>query len=993
MIIEICKNRNFKAKYVFSFTNVMSILILPLISILITITTTTNASYAGLFFDSPRTKLFKIISTGDDGDNKFESILKTILDKKNKKGVFRINQKKSSIRNSWNNKTLLSYAVEMKRPKIVQMLLNNGADPDILHKEKHSLYYPIDLAIKNCDYDILKILIKYAKKIDHTNNLVHITSDANNCGKEFADLFIEKYSENSIKGIIDNKIASKLEPSLLNRFIQKLVEKNKFTTHEEFFELTDKNLNLNSINQETFNLISDWFYKLSPKKEDVIRFIIKFTSDNAINDKKTLLDAFEYFYTKPTSPIFENVQKLLSLASLKNKEFIRNIVIQKNIAQNPQNIIDLYSDNSSSNSTKSEKLKISENAIEKFLNFKPTPIQILNLVSLVSPSQNEEIMKKVIQKKIITGPENFIFKDTNNDTNNKKQIFSATFLDWFFSFSNPYPTLKQVMELISMSADGKQQNEIKNRTLNLNGGIILKKEGSFAQNFLTFYENKSDLILDDAMIAQFLSFNNPSPTIEQVLAFVRLAKPEQQTNIKRLAYNKFNLVKNPQDFVTLFSNINEISNPPANNDEQNLEDTIIESLGSWFFNSTPLPTLKQVLSLINLTRNNKQKKVIQDLAIKYGIVTEESIKMFDVLQTLKNNLDVEISTASNNFKKSNEYQKALEIQKATLSLLKEKNGEIKETGKTDTSECPICFGDETKLCNLSCSHKLCKNCAVNYFNLKLNARESLNCPNKGCQHLATWEEIKNIFQESVEGCNKEQELNNKYSKVLLDDLSILLSKLGYFHCPGNDCSMLFKKDINSGPQECEFCKTTSCHKCGEAHNHEVTCHDNQQLKSGDLFYRLVHDPYYFYRPCPTVNCGGVLSKADKACDQVVCSSCKQSVHLVRGKSNLNTDYTYTTYGEYANPRRYRVPGDINMITGKIYTTYTQLSDGNDDQIIDENHPYWNKLDKYLQNTMRQRKSTLESEIISGKTKLLGAGDPRNRLFEMKKDLVWDIEKK
>ncbi|MBF0362860.1 MAG: hypothetical protein HQK49_17710 [Oligoflexia bacterium] len=919
MIIKTCKNSICKLIHVSFFTNVILMLSLSILFLTSIITMTTNSSYAGFFSDSPRTKLFKTIAKGDDIDNTFESILKTILDKKDKKdkqGVSRINQTKSSLRNSWNKKTLLSYAVEMKRPKIVQMLLNSGADPDIL--------YTINIAINNCDYNIVKILINHAKPIEFSvrykkdNSVDHVTSKAHRCGKEFSALFIEKYSEYSIKDIHDNRIASGLEPLLFNKFIQKLLEKNKFNTPKDFLELSDENLNLKSLDQETFNLISDWFYKLSPSREDVIKFI-KLTQANPINEKKSLLDAFEFFYTKPTSPIFENAQTLISLASIENKNHIRSIVIQKNIPQNSQNIIDLY---------KPGRFKqISTAVIEKFLNFKPTLEQILNFISLISSPQKEEIMDQAVQAGIIKGPEDFISKDTKD----KKQIFSADFLNWFFSFKNPYPTTKQVLKLISMSSDQKQKDEIRNRTLNLNGGIILK-QGDFAENFLAFYENKSDVILDDAIITQFLSFNNPAPTIEQVLAFTNLAKPEQRINIKRMAYNKYNLVKTPHDFVTLFSSIDDFSNKPTNDNEQALENIIFESVANWFFNSKPLPTFEDVLALIKLARTNKQKTYIAGLALKNNIpntkkdilallrsfnntthtftdflknyfiklklsfigneINEiknifakkdhpklmETITILNqdlALEHLKNQIKDDISVSEANELNGNCVNESSngKIRYSLLGFAKNLNKKLEENNQTQEIECPMCLCDNPVNNFHTCSNPKCQQ----------KDYKGSRCMN--CHKRSIDVQLKdNRYPLACDICGEEIALSdNDYDLLGLNNqkLDIIKRTVLSYHlkrfpdsknCHTANCAnKILKKECDKNMHySCNFCGNSYCFECGE--NHEGNCktykaeRDEKLRQSG-----LMDCPYCL-----------AWSERTEGCAYVKCANCGEHFNFRTG---------------------------------------------------------------------------------------------------------------
>ncbi|MBF0362541.1 MAG: hypothetical protein HQK49_16095 [Oligoflexia bacterium] len=792
MIIRLFKNRNCKPMHVLFFTNAILIIVLSLISIITITSMTITSSYAGLFVDSQRTRLFKIIAKGDDIDNKFESILKTILDIKNEKGVFRINQLKSSIRNSWDNKTLLSYAVEMNRPKIVQMLLNNGADPDIVLEIKHVQYLPIDLAIVACDYDMLKILIKYAKvtnysSIYNSSNRVHVISKANRCGQQFSDLFIEKYSENSIEKIKESSLVSRIGPNLFDRFIEKLRDKNKITSIEDFFTL---------------------------------------------------------FFATPMS-------------------------------------------NSSS------KYDLSQKIIDYFYSFKPTPTQMIKFISLVSPSQKDMIIDQVIQQN---------------------------------------PTLKQVMELISISADQKQRDEIRNRALNLNGGIILK-QGNFVQNFLSLYEGAREIKLDDATITQFLSSKNPSPTIEEVLAFTSVVKPEQRIDIKRMAYNKYNLVKNPHDFVTLFLNGQEIVNTPANENEQAYEDIIFESITNWFFDFKPLPTIEEVSALAKLVKTDKQKSLIYGLALKNNIpntpkdilalfrnegkdkfeftnffkdyflklklsfigneinefkniiaktdhpkLMETIIKLNQdlVLEHLKDQVKEDISANEADVLNGNCVNESSngKIRYSLLGFAKNLKKKLEVKNQAEEMECPMCLCDNPVNSFHTCSNPKCQQ----------GAYHGSRCMN--CQKQSIDVRLKdNMYPLACNICGEEIALSDEDYELLglsQQKLDIIKRTILAYHlkrfpdsknCHTPNCTnKILKKECDKDMHySCDFCGNSSCFECGE--NHESNCKnykvqkDNEKLRQSGL-----------------MDCPYCLAWSERVggCAYVQCANCKQYFNFRTG---------------------------------------------------------------------------------------------------------------
>ncbi|MBF0362605.1 MAG: IBR domain-containing protein [Oligoflexia bacterium] len=313
--------------------------------------------------------------------------------------------------------------------------------------------------------------------------------------------------------------------------------------------------------------------------------------------------------------------------------------------------------------------------------------------------------------------------------------------------------------------------------------------------------------------------------------------------------------------------------------------------------------------------------------------------------------------------------------------------------------CVSCLGDEEEVITRKCCGvKICKSCYSSYAKEQIQQGNCLKCFNPSCNHLIPLDELTSI-------CSSKEEYRG-YEKAHLQSLltkigSYLRKDSNYYKCPTNNCHMHFKDPTQfsgcenlKGSFTCPCCEIASCFKCKGAHNDKISCQEYQKQKmlegsSDSLLRSLMRDPYYYTRPCPTVNCLGSLSKTD-ACNHVTCAVCKEKKDLIGGNSSLAVNYDVKP-AEYSSPRIYRVPGDLNMITGEIYTKYTKLTDGHADQIIDEKHPYWNKLTDVLKAEMTNRKKILEEQIKSEKLKL-DASDLRMRLFKENKDIMWDFEK-
>ncbi|MBF0363882.1 MAG: hypothetical protein HQK49_22880, partial [Oligoflexia bacterium] len=316
--------------------------------------------------------------------------------------------------------------------------------------------------------------------------------------------------------------------------------------------------------------------------------------------------------------------------------------------------------------------------------------------------------------------------------------------------------------------------------------------------------------------------------------------------------------------------------------------------------------------------------------------------------------------------RSSDKNKDHSLEKELINLIERLNSSDSSSIKNITfskGRCGSCLGDEEEMIGIECGHKICKDCWKGYLKEKMQAEDYLRCFNHReslgkCNHVINLAELKSILP---------KEEYNQYEKPYLQSLLIkvggyLRNDHNYYRCPTKDCHMHFKEgenQIGSSNFKCPCCEIINCSKCKGAHNDKISCQEYQKQKtlegtSDSIMRSLMRDPYYYVRPCPTTNCLGSLCKTD-ACNHVTCAVCKEKKDLMKGNRAHEAASYEVKREEYSPPRIYRVPGDLNMITGEIYTKYTELSDGHSDQIIDEKHPYWAKLTPEQQGEMIKRK--------------------------------------
>ncbi|MBF0363399.1 MAG: hypothetical protein HQK49_20425 [Oligoflexia bacterium] len=418
--------------------------------------------------------------------------------------------------------------------------------------------------------------------------------------------------------------------------------------------------------------------------------------------------------------------------------------------------------------------------------------------------------------------------------------------------------------------------------------------------------------------------------------------------------------------------------------------------------------------------------------LKWLLKMELDLKKKSVLQDLSKDLEREISriekwqtgTIGANPLNHKEYSREKDLIKMAASIndFKNDNDNNKENSRfiieQQKGECPCCYNEESEenpIVKMGCSHQGCKSCLHKHFSDKLLEREPLKCIAKGCNHLPTITEMKKIF--STEECAQKEKF---YVETLLREVKNILVNHGYYSCPTNDCPMSFKditeeyRNLCSKCFKCPYCEMINCSKCKGAHNEKISCGEYviQKLReqmAENIRVQLIHDPYYHVRPCPFDNCELSYGKTDN-CDHVTCPGCNKRMHLVGGRKDLSGTKMVEP-NRYSEPRCYRVKGDMNMLTGELYTKYTELitivdgrevCDGHADQIIDEKHPYWQKLIETPtdDNRQKERKKKIRGMMIERKLGLkekiekeglkLEKNDPRYRLFDEDKNLVWEL---
>lgn len=247
-----------------------------------------------------------------------------------------------------------------------------------------------------------------------------------------------------------------------------------------------------------------------------------------------------------------------------------------------------------------------------------------------------------------------------------------------------------------------------------------------------------------------------------------------------------------------------------------------------------------------------------------------------------------------------------------------------ETKHIELVKCPLCLesgkAENPKYRFANCSeisHRFaCDDCFPAFLKKAMVASECpLRCPNRCGGYL----EVTDLKRYAAHPGSESLELiERKYVPRLLQKKLLNAAPERFKPCFGHPyCINVIdlQTEIDTLAQvKCGACDEVLCMGCFYVHPND-TCDAFQakRKKEEKEDARRVHDPKSDEHPCPW--CYVPTFKYD-ACDHMTCEQCKKTWDWLLGRTQGPNHYARP--GE---PRTYRVPGDINPKTGKVYTAY------------------------------------------------------------------------
>mmetsp|Transcript_14823 Transcript_14823/g.60241 ORF Transcript_14823/g.60241 Transcript_14823/m.60241 type:complete len:332 (-) Transcript_14823:2546-3541(-) len=189
--------------------------------------------------------------------------------------------------------------------------------------------------------------------------------------------------------------------------------------------------------------------------------------------------------------------------------------------------------------------------------------------------------------------------------------------------------------------------------------------------------------------------------------------------------------------------------------------------------------------------------------------------------------------------------------------------------------CPICrtdYGANEKWCSPEgCSHKLCQECAKQYFEAAIRGRAlPLRCVNPLCGSTYERQEVEQVL------CEKDL---SKYDACLL--LNYLESDPNVRFCPVADCPFAVIATPDDPVIECGVCGGSFCFTC---RNSWAEGHECVLLEGVDSV-----------KACP--NCSIPIQKPqDNSCNHMVCPVCRCAFCWLCLKKINEVDHFWTSSG-------------------------------------------------------------------------------------------------
>ncbi len=490
----------------------------------------------------------------------------------------------------------------------------------------------------------------------------------------------------------------------------------------------------------------------------------------------------------------------------------------------------------------------------------PTVEEIVKVISSVNQRKRRDLVNKVFYQKKLSIEE---FKMLFNLV--EKKEWNDDGIDFFFSKN---PSSSDLLWFVKSNAEKER--------LPLFNKIIEKK---FSLEKSDMIEMLSSLEFDEYNEVDIDYFYNLNPNLQEVLLFSNLSK---NTDSKLKVRNRFilkGLVKKSEEFIQLYNGYSELKFP--------------ESFLDYFFSFNPslkeLDDLKKVAVRENHEKIDKEKQKIID-----SLNTERMSKRIAEKMAL-------VPTLSN--------CKEREGKTKFFYLVEGINEKIKSTTHSKVETCPICMEEKNTFiscpynnCQLGSScYSVCTECHNESLEVQIKERNlPLTCDNCNFEILPT------------------ELVSERYSSQLEKTVEKYFLSVfpGAKNCSKANCNSLFTEDEcdSSGHFLCN-CKTSTCIECMESHK-GMDCEAHKKQKKGDdAFFKLVHDPKSNFRPCPY--CLVPTEKFD-ACDHINCKGCNRRWDWKLGKRIGRVHYSKRDGSE---PRTYRVKGDINQRTGKVYKEY------------------------------------------------------------------------
>ncbi|MBF0363316.1 MAG: ankyrin repeat domain-containing protein [Oligoflexia bacterium] len=802
--------------------------------------------------------------------------------------------------------------------------------------------------------EIFKLAIKH-NIIKNNEDFLKLLSENGDIYSTFSGANIELFFNFQARPTIEQAFTFAKDFETFNRKFDKEQEKEKILSF-----LLEKNITTDidtiipfiklftikeSRKLKIFQIILEKNLIKSPK--DFLNLANAIVGNNDSKDLNFSESEINRFFNLIPVPTMEDTISLILLNDKSNHGTIFQYALNQNIIKNNSDFLTILSFSDSVRSS------IKNNDIKRFFssNTAPTVDQVMQLLTWISPSESSSaaIVKYIVDSALIQN----IAKDADEIINSLSHYprnvtnYSSSLVDWFLNLK-PTPPIDKIIKFEALLKDDDQKFSLLNNLFN-------RKFINKPQDILNYISSTGlsrvikEKELNNDLITWFLNSPNPKTTIKQVIDLVDLEKdPRKKIDIKRRAYNRYNLVNTPQDFIDLFASNTEIEDLAAN------ETTLFPYIVEWFMNEAkPAPTAEQIAAFIKLAATAEQRRTIKDLSLKNDFIktgqdfikissdanlkykfTPKMMKfieekklvfigpdiqrLLDIFKESSHSQIKKIILANN--KKANytyfqdqvreEYPKCTDKNKLKYKyyLLSNDISNILEMTKLDATQkqqtfCQHCYDDKDTAgfykcpnpkCNTSNANYACKESWKEFIDQQIAQHEfPLHCVNPECN-----EEI------PITANDPRFEIKDKMGNII--DATFL----AYFNdlhpdsecknCITPDCINKIRKNkdcSSDGFYDCQFCGESYCYNCDDKPHKKMSCEEYKKEKllkqkhneEEEITQKLLHDPRSNIRPC--AYCGSLTQKTEDK-DVVGDGLKSQCNHIVCANKSCNKKWDW-----------------------------------------------------------------------------------------------------